>query len=43
MTLDETQQIGNVKKVYAGFLTEMVSMADRFSIECKEIFFSFDI
>lgn len=33
MTLDETQQIGNVKKVYAGFLTEMVSMADRFSIE----------
>ncbi len=35
MTLDKTSQIGSVKKVYAGFLTELVTMADRFTINCN--------
>lgn len=39
LTLDKTSQIGSVKKVYAGFLTEMVTMADRFTIDCKYKYF----
>ncbi len=35
MTLDLSSQIGSVKKVYAGFLTELVTLADRFTIDCK--------
>lgn len=33
LTLDKSSQIGAVKKVYAGFITEMVTMADRFTID----------
>lgn len=32
LTSDKTQQIGALKKVYAGFLTELATNADRFSI-----------
>ena len=28
-------QIGALKKVYAGFVNEMVTTADRFGINCK--------
>jgi len=33
LTLDETSEIGSVKKIYAGFATEMFTMADRFTID----------
>lgn len=33
MTKDKSSQIGSVKKVYSGFLTELVTMADRFTID----------
>jgi hypothetical protein len=36
LTLDKTNQIGSVKKVYAGFLTELVTIADRFTIDCNK-------
>lgn len=32
LTSDKSSQIGSVKKVYAGFVTEMFTMADRFTI-----------
>lgn len=35
LTSDKSSQIGSVKKVYAGFVTEMFTMADRFTINCK--------
>lgn len=34
-TSDKSTQIGNLKKEYAGFVKEMFTKADRFSISCK--------
>ncbi len=33
MTANKDQQIGSVKKVYAGFITEALSLADQFTID----------
>lgn len=36
MTLDESREIGSLKKTYSGFCTELISMADRFTIDCMK-------
>jgi hypothetical protein len=33
MTLNKDQQIGSIKKIYAGFLTELATQADRFTLD----------
>lgn len=38
MTIDGKSQIGNIKKEYAGFVTEMFTKADKFSISCNFFF-----
>ncbi len=35
MPLSGDQELGSLKKLYAGFVNEMVTTADRFSIQCK--------
>jgi hypothetical protein len=46
MTKDGVSQIGTIKKEYAGFVKELVSLADQFSITCNSVklkFFLFSI
>ena len=38
MTLSDGNQIGSLKKVYAGFINEIVTTADRFGINCNYIY-----
>lgn len=35
--MDGDSQIGKISKEYSGFVTEMFTKADRFSISCKKI------
>ena len=43
LTSDNQTQIGSIKKIYAGFVTELISTADHFVINCKIKYFFLDI
>lgn len=38
MTKDGSNQIGKISKEYAGFVTEMFTKADKFSIHCMTLY-----